>query len=129
MRPKTASFLSLLLSQLVLLGSVASAQFEITADGMRDIEDTTKSLDSNVALKEAKTAVTEAKELVAFFRQVEAYYAQQPNSADAVGYARKTHELAAQTLAAIEAQNFDQASDSVNALTRSCKTCHDVYKK
>ena len=124
MRPKTA----FLLSQLVLLGSVASAQFEITADAMRDIEDTAKSLDSNVALKETKNAVTEAKELVSFFRQVEAYYAQQPNAADAVGYARKTHELAAQALVALEAQNFDQAGDSVNALTRSCKTCHDVYK-
>jgi len=124
MRPKTA----FLLSQLVLLSSVASAQFEVTADAMRDIEDTTKSLDSNVALKETKNAVTEAKELVSFFRQVEAYYAQQPNAADAVGYARKTHELAAQALAALEAQNFDQAGDSVNALTRSCKTCHDVYK-
>ncbi|HEX3139984.1 MAG TPA: hypothetical protein VHQ87_08015 [Rhizobacter sp.] len=125
MRPKTA----FLLSQLVLLGSVASAQFEITADAMRDIEDTTKSLDSNVALKEAKSAVAEAKELVVFFRQVEGYYALKPDAADAVGYARKTHELAAQALAAIEAQNFDQAGDSVAALTRSCKTCHDVYKK
>jgi len=124
MRPKTA----FLLSQLVLLSSVASAQFEITADAMRDIEDTTKSLDSNVALKETKNAVTEAKELVSFFRQVEVYYAQQPNAADAVGYARKTHELAAQALTALEAQNFDQAGDSVSALTRSCKACHDVYK-
>ena len=124
MRPKTAFFLS----QLVLLGSVASAQFEITADAMRDIEDTTKSLDSNVALKDAKTAVNEAQQLVAFFRQVEGFYAQKGDAADAVGYARKTHELAVQTLAAVEAQDFDHASDTVSALARSCKSCHDVYK-
>ena len=124
MRPKTA----FLLSQLVLLGSVAAPQFEITADAMRNIEDTTKSLDSNVALKDAKTAVNEAKELVAFFRQVEGFYAQKGDAADAVGYARKTHELAAQTLAAVEAQDFDRAGDTVSALARSCKSCHDVYK-
>jgi len=113
---------------LALLGGVMSDTFEITADAMRDIEDTTKSLDSNVALKDAKTAVNEAKQLVAFFRQVEGFYAQKGDAADAVGYARKTHELAAQTLAAVEAQDFDRAGDTVSALARSCKSCHDVYK-
>jgi hypothetical protein len=116
------------LSQVVLLGSVASAQFEITADAMRDIEDTTKSLDSNVALKDSKNAVAEARQVAVFFRQVEGYYAQKGGADDAVVFARKTHELAAQTAAAVEAQNFDQAIDSVSLLARSCKSCHDVYK-
>src|SRR4051812_8074644 len=108
MRP-LVSFLTLLFA---LLGNVASAPFEITADAMRDIEDTTKSLDSNVAMKDAKTSAAEARELVAFFQQVEGYYALKPGAADAVGFARRTHELAAQALAAIEAQNFDLAGDS-----------------
>jgi len=113
---------------LALLGSVASAPFEIMADAMRDIEDTTKSLDSNVTLKDAKTAAAEAREVVAFFRQVEGFYAQKGDKADAVGYARKTHELAARALAALEAQNFDEAGEVMGSLARSCKSCHDVYK-
>jgi cytochrome c556 len=114
---------------LVLLGQVSSQPFEITADAMRDIEDTTKSLDSNVALKDAKTAVEQAKEVAAFFQQVEGFYTQKGDAADAVGFACKTHELAAQVQAAVDAQNFDAANEAVSQLARSCKTCHEVYKK
>jgi cytochrome c556 len=32
-------------------------------------------------------------------------------------------------LKAIEANDFDAAGEAVNQLTRSCKTCHAVYKK
>ncbi|MEO8153930.1 MAG: hypothetical protein ABI605_12730 [Rhizobacter sp.] len=122
------TLIAFLTFQLVLLGSVASAQFELTADAMREIEDTTKSLDSNVSLKDGKSALAEAREVAAFFRQVEGYYAQKGGADDAVGYARKTHELATQALVAIEAQNFEQAVETVGDLARSCKRCHDVYK-
>ena len=104
-----------------------AAQFEITADNMRDIEDVAKSLDSNVALKDAKAA-DEAKELAAFFQQVEAFYVQKGDAPQGVGFARKSHELASQAQAAVETKDFDAAGEAVNALTRSCKTCHDVYK-
>ncbi len=112
---------------LALLGSVVCAEFEITADAMRGIEDTTKSLDSNVALKDAK-ALDEARELVAFFSEVEGYYAKKGDAADAVAFAKKTHQIAAQVHAAVKANNYDQAGDAVGALVKSCKTCHEVYK-
>ena len=38
-------------------------------------------------------------------------------------------DLAAQALKSIEAQDFDAAGDTVAQLTRSCKNCHEVYKK
>lgn len=122
---KTLIFAAL---QLVLLGGVLSATFEIRDDDMRDIEDTLKSLDSNVALKDRKAA-GEARELQDYFQQVERFYAAQADKADAVGFSRKTVELAAQVRAAVEAGNFDAAGDAVGLLTRSCKTCHDVYKE
>jgi soluble cytochrome b562 len=112
---------------LALLSSVLSAQFEISADDMRTIEDTVKSLDSNVALKD-KAALAEARELSAYFKQVETFYAATPETADAVGFARKSHALADAAAKAIEAGEFDTAAESVGQLTRSCKTCHDVYK-
>jgi cytochrome c556 len=122
---KTLVFIAL---HLALLGGVASAQFEIRDDDMRDIEETLKSLDSNVALKQRKAAA-EAAELQAYFQQVEAFYAAKPDAADGVAFSRKTLELAARVRAAVEAGNFDAAGDAVGQLTRSCKTCHDVYKE
>jgi hypothetical protein len=111
-----------------LLGSVSSAPFEVAADDMRDIEDTFKSLDSNVSLKDPKAAA-EAQELVAYFKKVEGFYAAKPETADAVGFARKTHTLAAELAQSVQARNFDAAVDTVGQLTRSCKACHDVYKQ
>ncbi len=46
-----------------------------------------------------------------------------------MGFAHHTQDLAAQTPQAIAAQEFDAAGDAVARLTRSCKTCHEVYKK
>lgn len=122
---KTLAFIAL---HLALLGGVAGAQFEIRDDDMRDIEDTLKSLDSNVALQQRKAAA-EAAELQAYFQQVEAVYAAKAGAADGVAFSRKTHELAARVRAAVEAGDFDAAGEAVNQLTRSCKTCHDVYKE
>jgi len=105
------------------------AQFEVDSDLMRNIEDTTKSLDSNLSLKDAKSASAEAKELAALFAQVEEFYTRKGDAADAVGFSRKTHDLAEEVLKAIDAGDYGTASTSVVALTRSCKSCHEVYKK
>lgn len=107
---------------------MAAATFEVDGELMRGIEDTTKSLDSNVALKDKKAAGGEARELAALFVQVESYYSAKANAADAVGWARKTHQLAASVQQSVEAEDYDAAADTVSQLVRSCKTCHEVYK-
>lgn len=114
--------------QLALLGSVSGASFEVNEDDMREIEDTTKSLDSNVALKQGKSAVTEVREILAYFKQVEGFYAAKGDAADAVEFARKSHATAAEILRAIEGNDFDSAAQAMSSLTRNCKGCHDVYK-
>jgi len=117
--------------QFALLGSVLSApaSIDVDADLMRGIDDTAKSLDSNVGQKDAKASAADARELIDTFARVEAHYAQKPETADAVGFAHHTQELAAQALKDIETQDFDAAGDTVAKLTRSCKNCHEVYKK
>ncbi len=102
---------------------------DVDGDLMRGIDDTAKSLDSDVAQKDAKAAAAEARSLVETFSKVQSHYGEKPDTADAVGFARKSQELAAQALKAIEASDFDAAGDAVAQLTRSCKNCHDVYKK
>lgn len=121
--------LSIALLSLALAGAAFSEGVDVDGDLMRDIDDTAKSLDSDVALKDAKAAATAARTLVETFAKVESHYGQKAETADAVGFAHHTQELAAQALKAIEANDFDAASEAVNQLTRSCKTCHEVYKK
>jgi len=108
---------------------VRSADAELTPELMQSIEDTTKSLDSDVASKDAKAASTEAHELLNLLAQVEQHYAKKGDAADAVGFSQKTQGYAAQVLKHIESANFDAASDAVGQLARSCKSCHEVYKK
>ncbi len=117
--------------QFTLLGTALCAADAVDVDGdlMRGIDDTAKSLDSEVAQKDAKAALADARSLVETFARIESHYGQKPETADAVGFAHKAQDLAAQALKAIEAQDFDAAGEAVNQLTRSCKTCHEVYKK
>ena len=117
--------------QFTLLGTALCAAEAVDVDGdlMRGIDDTAKSLDSEVAQKDTKAALADARTLVDTFSRIESHYGRKPDTADAVGFAHQTQELAAQALKAIEAQDFDAAGEAVNQLTRSCKKCHDVYKK
>ena len=117
--------------QFALLGTALCAAEAVDVDGdlMRGIDDTAKSLDSEVAQKDAKAALADARSLVETFARIESHYGQKPETADAMGFAHRTQALAAQAFKAIEAQDFDAAGDAVAQLTRSCKTCHEVYKK
>jgi cytochrome c556 len=119
----------LAVASFVLAGSALCATFDVDGDLMRGIDDTAKSLDSNVAQKDAKAAAADARSLVETFAHIESHYGEKPETADAVGFAHHSQELAAQALKAIEAQDFDSAGDAVNQLTRSCKNCHEIYKK
>ena len=118
-----------LVIQLALLGSVASATFEVDEDLMRSIEDTLKSLDSNIAMKDAKAAAAEARELSDLFAQIETYYAGRGDGGEGVTHSHKSRELASQILQGVEAKDFDAAADVVNNFARTCKACHQVYRK
>jgi cytochrome c556 len=113
---------------LALSGAVLSAQFEISEDDMRTIEDTTKDLDSHVTLKNKKAALVAAQELITYFQQVKGFYAAKPDAADGVGFSHKTVDLAQAVARQVEANQFNDAVGTMQSLTRSCKTCHDVYK-
>src|ERR1700712_121184 len=100
--------------QFALVGGALRAAEAVDVDGdlMRGIDDTAKSLDSNVAQKDAKAATADARSLVDTFAHIESHYGEKPETADAVGFAHHTQELAANALKAIESQDFDAASDA-----------------
>ena len=121
--------LFLLVAALAFAGVMAAAQEEMDEDLMQSIEDTNKSLSSNLAQHDDKGSADDARDLAQKFSQVETYFDHRGNAADAVDLARKSEELTAQILKAVAAADFDAAMDSSVTLSRTCKTCHRSYKK
>lgn len=113
---------------LLVVSGVLAAQGELSADSMRDAEDTLHNLDSRISLQDRK-ALDDAKELAAYFQQVEAHFSTKADAARGIDFSRKSQAHANAIVTAIEAGNFDAAMDSLTELTRSCKTCHEVYKR
>jgi hypothetical protein len=95
---------------------------------MQTIEDATKSVDSHIALKNAKGATADARELEELFAQVEAYYVRKGDADDAVAFSRKSRESAAALAKFVASNDFEAASQTTRDITRTCKTCHNVYK-
>ena len=108
---------------------VRSAEEELSTDLMQTIEDTNKSLASNIALKVGQGASADAQELAAMFAKVEAFYVHKGNAPDAVELAKKSRELSAQIVRLVAAGDYSTATDTATTLSRTCKTCHNFYKK
>lgn len=113
----------------VLMGSVQGADEELSTDLMQSIEDTNKSLASHIALQNAKGATDDAKELQDMFTQVETFYNHKGDAVDAVELARKSKVLSGEIVKQVDAKAFDQATNTATNLSRTCKTCHNFYKK
>jgi len=113
----------------VLAASVHSAESELDTDLMQSIDDTNKSLSSNIALKDVKAASADSKELNDMFNKVETYFVNKGGADDAVDLARKSKDLTLQIAHAVDQHDFDSASNSATALSRNCRTCHTFYKK
>jgi cytochrome c556 len=97
-------------------------------DLMRDMDTAIKDLEPVLGAKNATAANGDAELLRDGFKQTEDYFAKKGAAADAVDFARKSQELTATVLKDISANDFDAAATSARALSKSCRTCHDVYK-
>jgi cytochrome c556 len=112
---------------LLVAGTVLAA-VDLSADDMREAEETLHNLDSHVSLQDRK-ALDDAKELARYFQQVEGHFSAKADAARGVEFSRKSREHAAAIVTAVEAGDYDAAQDRLSDLTRSCKACHEVYKK
>lgn len=112
----------------LLIATSVFAAIDLTADDMREAEETLHNLDSRISLQDRK-ALDDAKELARYFQQVEGHFSAKADAAKGVEFARKSREHAAAIVKAVEAEDYDKAQDRLSDLTRSCKTCHEVYKK
>jgi len=116
---------------LVLSGATVAAETEteIDTDFMQTVEDTNKSLSNNIASHDANASRADASELQAMFAKVETFYAAKGDAADAVELSRKSRHLAEEVSKLVAAKNFDAASGTATDLARTCKACHNFYKK
>ena len=110
-------------------GIAISAQSALDDDLMQNIEDSTKSLTSNIALKDIKGGSVDAKELAEMFAKVEVFYQQKGDASEAVDLSRKSRELSVEVGKDITSRNFDHANELATSLSKTCKTCHSIYKK
>lgn len=114
---------------LLAAGVVKSAQSELDTDLMQAIEDTNKSLSSNIALKNAQASTADAKELGEMFAKVETFFVEKGDAHDAVDLAKKSKDLAGDIVKSVAASDFDTATNASTTLSRTCRTCHTFYKK
>lgn len=125
--PRRARTLVLLLA-CVLVGAVRADE-DLDDDLMQSIEDTTKSLASNLSLHDGAASTSDARDLGEMFSKVQVYFEQRANAADAVELARKSRELSAAIAKSVAAEDYDGALDTSTTLSRACKSCHRAYKK
>jgi hypothetical protein len=121
--------LILLLCCAVVTGSVASAEIEVDSDFMQNVEDINKSLASDIASHDGRSSVGEASELATLFAQVEAFYTRKGGADDAVDLSHKSRQLSDNIAQQVKAGDFDQATSTATELSRTCKSCHNFYKK
>lgn len=102
---------------------------EIDSDLMLAIEEINDSLASNIALREKRASVVDAKELELMFAEVDKFYATKADADEAIKLVKKSLDLASEIVRTVEADNFDSAAGLATDLSRTCKTCHNFYKK
>jgi hypothetical protein len=120
---------TLLAALLVLTAGAALAATELDEFVMETIDETAKSLASNIAQSDREAAAADAHTLETLFVQVEDYFVQRGDAADGVDMSRKSRALIAAVASAVDAQNFAGAANTASELSRNCKSCHRVYKK
>lgn len=108
---------------------INAQEVEMDMDLMQTIEDTNKSLSSNIALQRVDASTTDAKELTAMFEIVEAHFIKKGDAENAVTLSKKSKDLSIDIVKFVSEKKFDDASNSATELSRACRSCHTFYKK
>ena len=127
-RATLAAVVALTLVAAALTGARAASilDFDIW---MRAIDKHSVDVQKNIDARKPDAAIVDAQELARLYGLMEAYFVADGHAPDAVTMSQSGKALAVAIPTALAAQDFDAASDAVAQLTRSCKTCHEVYKK
>jgi hypothetical protein len=111
--------------------AVAASNIDLTDfddDVMKNMDDTVKSLDSDLATHDPKAAQTDAGAIREGLHRAEEYFARKGNVDDAVQLAKQGEEFAINIAKSAGSSDFEAALNTYDALVKTCRRCHDVYK-
>ncbi len=116
-----------------LLGTLAfaAANIDLTDfddDVMRSMDDTLKSLDSDLATRNAREAQAHAQLIHDGLHWAEEYFTRKGNVEAAVQLAKQGEQLATDVAKSVAASDFDTALTNYDSLVKTCRRCHDAYK-
>jgi hypothetical protein len=118
----------------ILLTGVALTAFaeldlsDFDDDLMRTLDDTNKYLEPDINAKNIKNAQEGAETIRQGLKWTEDYFAHKGGVDDGVKLAKDGQALAQNILTDLEKNDFDNAAASARALTKNCRSCHDLYK-
>lgn len=109
--------------------STHAEEAEMDQDLMQTIEDTNKSLSSNIALQRVEPSLEDAKQLTSMFEIVEAHFIKKGDAENAVDLSKKSKVLSQDIARLVHEKDFEKATNLATDLSRTCKSCHTFYKK
>jgi hypothetical protein len=113
---------------LVVADTVNLDLSDFNDDVMRDMDDTMKRLDSDIATRDAKSVANDSVLIREGLKYAQDYFAKKGNVEDAVRWARQGQDLAEAVANAVQAGDFDTSLGKYDSLVKNCRSCHDVYK-
>ncbi len=122
-----------LAAALALLTTLACAAADIdltdfNEDVMKNMDDTVKALDTDLATRDASSAQLDAQKIGQGLHWAQEYFARKGNVDDAVQMAKQGETLAADVGRSAASNDFDTALSTYDTLVKTCRRCHDVYK-
>ncbi|MEA3179371.1 MAG: hypothetical protein QOI59_2894 [Gammaproteobacteria bacterium] len=113
---------------LVAAGIVSLDLADFNDDVMRDMDDTMKRLDSDIAMRDAKSVASDSASIREGLGYAQQYFTKKGNVEDAVQWARQAQDLVEAVTNAVQAGDFDSSLSKYDLLVKTCRACHDVYK-
>lgn len=113
---------------LVAAGTVNLDLSDFNDDVMRDMDDTMKRLDSDIATRDTRAVASDSVSIREGLKYAQDYFTKKGNIEDAVRWATQGQELAEAVANAVQAGDFDTSLSKYDSLVKNCRSCHDVYK-
>jgi hypothetical protein len=112
-------------------GVCLAAEFDYSDfddDLMRSMDDAIKDLEPVISAGNAQVAAEDANLLLDGLRWTESYFAAKGGAGDAVKFAQEGQGLTSEVLRLLSVKDLSGAAAQARVLSKSCRSCHDVYK-
>jgi hypothetical protein len=133
MRRKRIAVLGALGLAVGLMGPLVRATIsldltDLNDEVMREMDDTMKRLDSNIATRNATSVATDARSIRDGLKWAQDYFTKKGNVEDAVKWAKQGQDLADAVARSAQSSDFDTSLSTYDSLVKTCRACHDAYK-